>query len=58
MTADMPKKGLNFSKGECWPIRLNVRFATKPNFAPVAEASPPVATKSTFGGPESSYESI
>ena len=28
ITADMPKKRLNFSKGECWSIRLNVRFAT------------------------------
>lgn len=27
----MPKKRLNFSKGECWSIRLNVRFATSPN---------------------------
>ena len=29
ITADMPKKRLNFSKGECWSIRLNVRFATE-----------------------------
>ncbi len=29
ITADMPKKRLNFSKGECWSIRLNVRFATQ-----------------------------
>ncbi len=29
ITAEMPKTRLNFSKGECWSIRLNVRFATK-----------------------------
>lgn len=28
VTADIPKKRLNFSKGRCWSICLNVRFAT------------------------------
>jgi len=41
----MPKKRLNFSKGECWSIRLNVRFATTLSSS---NSSPKAATFSPY----------